>query len=175
MEPDVARARQELELAREMSDRLCAEQRAYAETLDPARGVVSAEEFRLMTEASAWTRKIDAAEQALFMAEHGTPGIIGSQGEYQWLTSVDYDITGFLELCPDVVSGKYLAVTRRDGRSLHLTDQEQSDGWWTTDVAKVFQGTSWGPPEYRDDWKVANSPRLTSIHGLPNEGINRQD
>ncbi len=62
-----------------------------------------------------------------------------------------------------------LAVTRRDGSSLHLTDQELSDGWWTKEIAKVFQGTSWGPPEYRDDWKVAYSPRVASIHGLPHE------
>jgi hypothetical protein len=169
MRPDIARARQELELVREMSDRLWAEYRAYAETLDPARGVASAEELRRMTEASEWTRKIDPAEQALFTAEHGTPGIVGSHEEYQWLTTVDYDITGLLELCSDVVLSKYLAVTRRDGSSLQLTDEELTDGWWTTDVAKVFQGTSWGPPEYRDDWKVAYSPRLTSSHGLPNE------
>ncbi len=93
-----------------MSKRLWDEYRAYAETLDPARGVASAEELRRMTEASEWTRKIDPAEQALFMAEHGTPGIVGSHEEYQWLTTVDYDITGLLELCPDAVLGKYLAV-----------------------------------------------------------------
>jgi hypothetical protein len=152
-----------------MSERRWDEYCAYAKTLDPARDVASAEELRRMIEVSDWTRKIYQAGQALFMAEHGTPGVVGSHGEYQWLTRVDYDITGLLELCPDVVLGKYLAVVRRDGTSLHLTDQEQSDGWWTTDVAKVFQGTSWGPPEYRDDWKVAYSPRVTSIHGLPNE------
>jgi hypothetical protein len=39
MLPDVERTRQELEHAREMSERLWAEYRAYAETLDPARGV----------------------------------------------------------------------------------------------------------------------------------------
>jgi hypothetical protein len=169
VQPYVARDRRELDLAQEMPQRLWAEYYTYVKALDPARGVTSAEELRRMTEASEWTGKVYAVEQALFMAEHGTPAIIGSHEEYQWLTSVDYDITGFLALSPDVVLGKYLAVTRRDGSSLHLTDQELSDGWWTTDVAKVFQGTSWGPPEYRDDWKVAYSPRLTSIHGLPNE------
>jgi len=103
------------------------------------------------------------------MAENGTSAIVGSHGAYQWLTTVDYDLTGFLGSCRDVVLSKYLAVTRRDSGALHLTDQERSEGWWTADSAKVFQGTSWGPPEYRDDWKVAYSPRLTSIHGLPNE------
>ena len=39
-------------------------------------------------------------------------------------------------------------------------------------LGRVFQGTSWGPPKYRDDWKVAYSPRIASIHGLPNETHN---
>lgn len=101
----------------------------------------------------------------LFMAGNGTPGIVGTHGDYQWLSRVDCDISTLLRLRPDVVVGKYLAVTRIDGGTLHLTDQEKGDGWSTPDAAKVFQG----PPEYRDDWKVAYSPRLTSIHGPPNE------
>jgi hypothetical protein len=169
MQPDVERARQELEHAREMSERLWAEYRAYAETLDPARGVAGPEELRRMMEASDWTRKIDPAEQAVFVAEHGGPGIVGAHGEYQWLTKVEPDISALLRLCPDVVLGKYLAVTGIDGTTLQLTDQEKSNGWWTADHARVFRGTSWAPPQYRDDWKVAYSPRLTSIHGLPNE------
>jgi hypothetical protein len=103
------------------------------------------------------------------MAENGTPGVVGSHGEYQWLTMVERDISALLRLCPEAVLDKYVAVTRIDGGTLHLTDQEKSEGWWTADAGRVFQGTSWGPPEYRDDWKVAYSPRLTSIHGLPNE------
>jgi hypothetical protein len=169
VESDVERARQELELARTMSERLWAEYREYAETLDPARGVAGPEELRRMWEASAWTRKIDDAEHALFTAEYGTPGIIGSHGEYHWLTMSECDISTLLRLCPEVVLGKYLAVTRIDGTTLQLTDEEKRNGWWTADEAKVFQGTSWGPPEYRDDWKVAYSPRLTTVHGLPDE------
>ena len=65
--------------------------------------------------------------------------------------------------------GKYLAITSIDSGSLKLTEQERAEGWWTDDAAKVFRGTSWSSPEYRDDWKVAYSPRLTSIHRLPNE------
>ncbi len=80
-----------------------------------------------MTEASEWTHKIYVAEHALFKAEHGTPGIVGSYGEYQWLTIVERDITSLLRHCPEVVLDKYIAVTRIDGGSLRLTDQEKSD------------------------------------------------
>jgi hypothetical protein len=79
------------------------------------------------------------------------------------------DISTLLRLCPNVVLGKYLAVTRIDGYTLRLTDQEMRDGWWTANEAKVFESTSWEPPRYQDDWKVAYSPRVTSIHSLPNE------
>ena len=152
-----------------MSERLWAEHAAYAKTLDPARGVAGPEELRRMKEASEWTGKIYKAEHALFKAEHGTPGIVGAHGEYQWLTMVERSITFLLRHCPEVVMDKYLAVTRIDSGPLRLTDREKDEGWWTEDSGRVFQGTSWGPPEYRDDWKVAYSPRITSIHGLPNE------
>lgn len=151
-----------------MSERLWAEYRAYAATLDPARRVAGPEELRRMMDASKWTGEIYDAEHTLFSAEHGTPGIVGTHGDYQWLTSVEHNITDLLRHCPDIVQGKYLAVTRRDGTSLCLTDEEKNAGWSIGD-ARVFQGTSWEPPEYREDWKVAYSPRVTSIHGLPNE------
>ena len=96
-------------------------------------------------------------------------GIVGFHEQYQWLRMVDRDITSPLSICPDIVLGKYLAVTRIDGGPLCLTEQGRVEGWWTAEVGRVFQATSWSPPEYRDDWKVAYSPLITSIDGLPNE------
>lgn len=116
-----------------------------------------------------WQGRVYAAEHALFRAEYGSPGIVGSHADYQWLTMVDRDITSLLSIRPEIVLGKYLAVTRIDSGPLRLTDQEKREGWWTAEAGKVFQGNSWGPPEHRDDWKVAYSPQITSIHGLPNE------
>lgn len=72
-----------------MSKRLEAECSAFMKTLDPARGVAGPEEVRLLRERSEWIDKIYEAEHALFRAEHGTPGIVGAHGEYQWLTSVE--------------------------------------------------------------------------------------
>lgn len=152
-----------------MSERLWSEYREYVKSLDPARGVAGPEEMRRLEAASAATGKIYAAEHALFRAEHGTPGIVGAHGEYEWLTMVDRDITSLLRHCAEFVLDKYIAVTRIDGGSLRLTDQEKAEGWWAAESGRVFQGTSWSPPEYRDDWKVAYSPRITSVRGLPNE------
>jgi hypothetical protein len=102
---------------------------------------------------------------------NATPGApareVGSHGDYQWLSMDECDISTLLRLCPDVVLGKYLAVTSIDSGSLRITDQEKNDGWWTSEAAKVFTATSWNPRDYGG--KVAYSPKLTSIHGLPNE------
>lgn len=64
---------------------------------------------------------------------------------------------------------KYLAVTSVDSGALKLSDREKSDGWWTTEDAKILPGPAWAHREDRDAWNVAYSPRLSSIHGLPNE------
>lgn len=122
-----------------------------------------------MMEASEWTRKIYAAEHALFRAEQALLGSLVPMVNISWLSIVDCDISTFLRLCPDVVVGKYLAVTSIDGTTPQLTDQEKSKGWSTPEEAKVFRSTPWSSPEYRDDWKVAYSPRVVSIYGLPNE------
>jgi hypothetical protein len=50
-----------------------------------------------------------------------------------------------------------------------LTDKDRAQGWSTPDNARVFGFRFSDALEYRDDWKVAYSPRITSIHGLPNE------
>jgi hypothetical protein len=166
---DAERAREQLELARATAAKLEQERQALVKTLDPSRRVVGPEELRLLTESSAWIEKIYKAEHALFKAKSGTPGIIGSNGAYQWLTSTDHDISALLRLCPDVVLNKYLAVTSIDSGVLHLTEEEKRGGWWTADDGKVFRGLPSGGPEDRDDWRVTYSPLVRSIHGLPNE------
>lgn len=167
MQSEVERIRQELEQARETSERLWAEYREHVATLPP-REVATPEELRRMQQASEWTRKIYAAEQALFIAEHRTPGVVGSHEKYQWLSMHDADISDLLRLCPDVVLDRYLAVTSIDGATLNPSGDEMGQGWWTAESAKVFSATSWSGPDYRGG-TVAYSPRITSIHGLPNE------
>ena len=53
----------------------------------------------------------------------------GSHGAYQWLTTGQHDLGTLLQLCPQAVSGKYIAVTSFDSGPLHLNDNELSDGW----------------------------------------------
>jgi hypothetical protein len=151
-----------------MQEKLERVRQAYRETLDPDRPlVIDPHELGLLRESSNWIRRELKAEQSLFTAEIDTPGIIGSHGQYQWLTSVDHDISSLLQICPGVLLDKYLAVTSMDSAQLLLTDQEKSDGWWTADAGRVYSDKPDGTRE--DRGQVAYSPRLASVHGLPYE------
>ncbi len=60
----------------------------------------------------------------------------GIHGEYRWLTSTeDYDGT-ILRLCPEVVVGKFVAITSVDGGIVRLPESEVAGGWRSrSDVA----------------------------------------
>ncbi len=173
MERDITQWRQQLDEARARAKEGWAAHQKLATSLDPTRAVVTEEEMRSLRQAGEWQQAATEAEYALFRAEHGTPGIVGSYGDYQWLSLPDFDITRLLQICPEVVPGKYLAVTSIDGGTLHLSEQEVQDGWWVSADNSVFrraflEDASGG---FREEHygHVAYSPRLTSIHGLPNE------
>ncbi len=51
----------------------------------------------------------------------------GSHGEHKWLTT-GHDLVEFLEVCPEVVIGKYLAVTALDSGILRLNTDEIGKG-----------------------------------------------
>jgi hypothetical protein len=73
----------------------------------------------------------------------------GSQGLYEWLvTDQQFDP---LQICPEIVLGKYIAITSIDSGPLVPTDEEKSVGW-----------------ESRD--QIAYSARVESVEGLPRAG-----
>lgn len=52
---------------------------------------------------------------------------IGTQGAYEWLvTDKDFDL---LQVCPEVVLGKYVAITSLDSGALVPTEKEIAAGW----------------------------------------------
>lgn len=51
----------------------------------------------------------------------------GSQGLYEWLvTDQQFDL---LQICPEVVLGKYIAITSIDSGPFVPTDEEKAAGW----------------------------------------------
>jgi hypothetical protein len=52
---------------------------------------------------------------------------LGSQGLYEWfVTDQAFDL---LQICPDVVLRKYVAITSFDSGPLALADEERAAGW----------------------------------------------
>jgi hypothetical protein len=71
----------------------------------------------------------------------------GSYGEYHWLTTGQHDLDTLLRLCPQVLQGKYVAVTSFDSGPLTLNDDEVSTGWQSHN-------------------EIAYSPRIQSVEKL---------
>jgi len=81
------------------------------------------------------------------------PRATGSHGNYDWLTT-QRDLGELLRLCPELVLGKYLAVTSRDSGPLHITDSERGAGW-------ISRGG------------IAYSPQIESVEGVLQLGVGR--
>ena len=74
---------------------------------------------------------------------------VGSEGHYEWLvTDQQFDL---LQFCPEVVIGKYVAITSIDSGVFVPTDKETAAGWHTRE-------------------KIAYSPQIQNVGELPREG-----
>lgn len=74
---------------------------------------------------------------------------VGSQDNYEWLvTDENFDL---LELCPEIVLGKYVAATSIDSGQLIPTDKGTAAGW-------------------QNRAKIAYSPKIENAQDLPREG-----
>ncbi len=74
----------------------------------------------------------------------------GHTNGYEWLTT-SHDLTEFIQLCPDAILGKYIAVTADDSGPMTLSDAEIAEGW------RHLNG-------------IAYSPKLLHAEGLPHQG-----
>ncbi len=96
------------------------------------------------------------------------PLAIGSHGAYKWLSS-RHDLDDLLKLCPDVVLGKYLAVTSIDSGYRSPSAEETSAGWESRrgiaysplirSVEKLLRG-GW------DEWYVFAQPADLGVSRL---------
>ena len=74
---------------------------------------------------------------------------VGSEDHYEWLvTDEQFDL---LELCPQVVISKYVAITSIDSGALVPTDKETASGW-------------------QSRGNIAYSPKIQNVAELPRAG-----
>lgn len=95
---------------------------------------------------------------------------VGTQSAYEWLVT-DREID-LLQICPDVVLGKYIAITSFDSGPLVLTDEEKMAGWESrSNIAyspKIETAAGLPRDEY-DEWYIFNDPvDLGTSHLLEN-------
>lgn len=81
------------------------------------------------------------------MTNPGLRPVTGSHGPYLWLATEQFDLHGLLQLCPQVVVGKYIAITSQDSGPLILTEEEKQSGWQSKN-------------------EIANSPQILSAEEL---------
>jgi hypothetical protein len=91
---------------------------------------------------------------------------VGSEGLYEWLvTDEQFDL---LQICPEVVLGKYVAITSIDSGPLVPTDSETAAGWQSREkvaYSPKVQNVKSLPRAGWDEWYIfENSPDLSTSH-----------
>ena len=84
---------------------------------------------------------------------------VGAQGIYEWLvTDEQFDL---LQICPEVVLGKYVAITSFDSGPLVLSDEEKMAGWASRSniaYSPKIQEVAILPRDTYDEWYIFGSP-----------------
>lgn len=90
----------------------------------------------------------------------GVPFTVGLHGDYQWLVTEEY-MDDLLRLCPEIVLGKYVAITSIDSGSFVPNKEEKLSGWETRDgiaYSPMVSNVESLPRENWDEWYVFNQP-----------------
>jgi hypothetical protein len=69
--------------------------------------------------------------------------ITGSHGAYRWAASATQNMNALLRECPEIVIGKYVAITSYDSGTLQLTERDRLSGW------RSEGGIAYGPSDIR--------------------------
>jgi hypothetical protein len=84
----------------------------------------------------------------------------GARNRYEWLVSIDHD-ANLLQLCPELVLGKYVVVTSFDSGSLSLSDEEKHAGWESRNgiaYSPKIKNIEMLPTDWYDEWYIFSRP-----------------
>lgn len=97
----------------------------------------------------------------------------GSTNGYDWIVSAGkWD--GVLELCPEIVLGKYLAITSLDSGPLVLTEEQQSAGWRSQGgvaYSPAIEHIRMVPHEYFSEFYVFSRPTSLGVLADPHRNL----
>ena len=79
-----------------------------------------------------------------------TGSAFGAHDSYEWLVT-EHALEDVLSICPELVVGKYLAITAADSGDLVPDSQQMAAGW-------------------KNSGRIAYSPKITSLNVLHQEG-----
>ena len=93
---------------------------------------------------------------------------VGSHGAYRWLTSDQENMNALLRLRPEIVMGKYAAITTYDSGVLRLTDTDRRAGWQSRNgiahgprirtAADLPECARFEPAELYQEWYIFEAP-----------------
>jgi hypothetical protein len=84
----------------------------------------------------------------------------GRNGVYDWLVA-DHSLEDVLQACPELVVGRYVAVTSFDSGPLVLNSEDIAAGWKSrNDIAYSSQISDFSsiPRDHYDEWYVFDRP-----------------
>jgi len=106
----------------------------------------------------------------------------GGQGHYSWLESVGPTLGDVLEVAPDLVVGRWVAITSFDSGPLEPTAEELSQGWRTENGVAVSPRVDSPfdlPHDQFDEWYVfadpIEKPKITVFVNNCNFQLSRPD
>jgi hypothetical protein len=97
----------------------------------------------------------------------------GLMNGYQWLVSTDRQLD-VLECCPEIVVGKYVAITSFDSGPLRLTEGQRSAGWVSHGeiaYSPEVQHVNAVPQTYFSELYVFGAPTNLGVLADPNLNI----
>lgn len=86
----------------------------------------------------------------------------GSRGGYFWLTTREYELHDVIASCPQIVLGKYIAVTSFDSGPLVPNEDEMACGWQSRGgiaYSPKVESVERLPHDVYDEWYVFKSPQ----------------
>lgn len=94
--------------------------------------------------------------------------MVGSHSPYQWLTSDQENMNEILRQCPEVVLGRYAAITTYDSGDFRPTDRDTAAGWESRNgiaysrqirtPADLPECAKWEPAELYQEWYLFEAP-----------------